>query len=58
VESNYYKENADFKRFVDKNAEQYGKTVEFMLLTPTVKEYEKYLKAKEKGKIEDSNKSV
>ena len=57
--SDFYNNNADFKRFVDKNAEQYGKSVEFMLLTPTAQEYEKYIKERDKGKInENTHKSV
>ena len=56
--SDFYNNNADFKRFVDANAKQYGKSVEFMLLTPTTQEYEKYIKERDKGRIENSHKSV
>ena len=57
--SDFYNNNADFKRFVDANAKQYGKTVEFMMLTPTAQEYEKYIKEREKGRInENSHKNV
>ena len=57
--SEYYKENADFKRFIDLNAKQYGRTVEFMMLTPTAKEYENYLRERNKGKInENTHKNV
>lgn len=57
--SDFYNNNADFKRFVDMNAKQYGKTVEFMMLTPTAQEYEKYIKEREKGRInENSHKNV
>ena len=56
--SDFYKENADFKRFIDRNAEQYGKSVEFMMLTPTAKEYEKYLKERLKGKIDNTHTNI
>ncbi len=56
--SDFYNNNADFKRFVDANAKQYGKSVEFMLLTPTTQEYEKYIKERDKGRIENTHKSV
>ena len=56
--NDFYNKNADYKRFIDLNAKQYGKTVEFMMLTPTAQEYEKYIKDKEKGKIEDTHKDV
>ena len=57
--SDFYNNNADFKRFVDANAKQYGKSVEFMLLTPTTQEYEKYIKERDKGRInENSHKNV
>ena len=39
-----YETNQDFKDFIDANASTYGKSVEFMLQTPTAKEYAKYLK--------------
>lgn len=59
MESEFYKENADYKRFIDLNAKQYGKTVEFMMLTPTAHEYEKYIKERDKGRInENTHKSV
>lgn len=56
--SDFYNNNADFKRFVDANAKQYGKSVEFMLLTPTTQEYEKYIKERDKGRIENTHKNV
>ena len=56
--SDFYNNNADFKRFVDANAKQYGKSVEFMLLTPTTQEYEKYIRERDKGRIENTHKSV
>ena len=56
--NDFYNKNADFKRFVDANATSYGKSVEFMLQTPTVKEYMKYIKDKEKDRIEDTHKDV
>ena len=56
--SDFYNNNADFKRFIDANAKQYGKSVEFMMLTPTAQEYEKYIREREKGRIENSHKSV
>ena len=52
--TDFYNENADFKRFVDANAKQYGKSVEYMLQTPTVKEYEKYIRERDKGKINEN----
>ena len=52
--TDFYNENADFKRFVDANAKQYGKSVEFMLLTPTVKEYENYIRERDKGRINEN----
>lgn len=45
-----YESNKDFRDFVDANARTYGKTVEFMLLTPTTKEYAKYLQEQNKGR--------
>lgn len=48
---NFYKTNKDFKDFVDANARAYGKSVEFMMLTPTAKEYADYLKERNKGKV-------
>ena len=57
--SDFYNNNADFKRFVDMNAKQYGKSVEFMLLTPTTQEYEKYIRERDKDRInENTHKSV
>ena len=50
--SDFYNNNADFKRFVDANAKQYGKSVEFMLLTPTTQEYEKYIRERDKNRID------
>ena len=46
----FYETNKDFKDFVDANAKAYGKTVEFMILTPTAKEYANYLKERDKGR--------
>lgn len=48
---NFYKTNKDFKDFVDANARAYGKSVEFMMLTPTAKEYADYLRERDKGKV-------
>lgn len=57
--SDFYNNNADFKRFIDRNAAQYGKSVEYMMLTPTAQEYEKYIKERDKGRInENTHKSV
>ena len=57
-QGDYYNKNADFKRFVDANATAYNKSVEYMLQTPTAKEYMKYIKDKEKDRIEDAHKDV
>lgn len=46
----FYNENSDFREFVDKNAKTYGKSVEFMKLTPTAKAYEEYIKDRDKLK--------
>lgn len=46
----FYETNKDFKDFVDANARAYGKSVEFMILTPTAKEYAEYLKERDKGR--------
>ena len=35
----FYEKNEDFRRFVDKNAEQYRKTPMFVLRTVTTQEY-------------------
>ena len=51
----FYNENCDFREFVDKNARAYGKSVEFMKLTPIAKEYEKYIKDKEKLRHDQNN---
>ena len=46
----FYTQNKDYKDFIDRNAKTYGKTVEFMKLTPTAKEYERYIKERDKIK--------
>ena len=55
---NFYKTNKDFKDFVDANARAYGKSVEFMMLTPTAKEYADYLKERNKGKVAGNENKV
>jgi len=55
----FYYKNEDFRRFVDLNAEMYGKSPEFMSMTPTAKAYKEYLIKNQKGKInEDTHKDV
>lgn len=44
-----YEENEDFREFVDKNCQTYGKSVDYMLSTPTTQEYYKFLV--ERGRI-------
>lgn len=57
--SEFYKENTDYRRFIDANARQYGKSVEYMMQTPTAQEYEKYIKERDKGRInENTHKNI
>ena len=39
----FYLENYDFQVFVNKNCQTYGKTLDYMLSTPTTQEYYKSL---------------
>lgn len=39
----FYETNPDFRRFVDANAKAYGKTPEYIMETPTTREYYKSL---------------
>ena len=48
--SDFYNENEDYREFIDKNARTYGKTVEYMELTPTANEYKAYVISRDKGK--------
>ena len=55
MEGDFYATNKDFRDFVDANAKAYNKSVEFMLLTPTVNEYKKYIQERDKGRIKNEN---
>ena len=46
----FYETNSDFREFIDANAKSYGKSVEYMINTPTAQEYKKYLLERDKGK--------
>lgn len=43
-----YEISKDYRDFIDINARAYGKTVEFMKLTPTAQEYAKYIRIRDK----------
>lgn len=43
-----YEISKDYRDFIDINAKTYGKTVEFMKLTPTAQEYAKYIRIRDK----------
>lgn len=43
-----YEISKDYRDFIDANARAYGKTVEFMQLTPTAQEYAKYIRIRDK----------
>lgn len=40
---NFYLENYDFQMFVNKNCQTYGKSLDYMLSTPTTIAYYKYM---------------
>ena len=44
----FYENNEDFKNYIDRCVQTYGKDVDFMLRTPIAYEYYKQLKEKTK----------
>lgn len=50
----FYNKDADFKRFVDLNADMYGKSAEFMMHTPTAQAYRDWLLESRKGRINEN----